>query len=66
MPDEVSTVGSALSWAYLASKMTQDKNGVKGKDAVKSNGKWINDLAREEAGVPYEEGEPRLWRDLST
>lgn len=66
MPDEVSTVGSALSWAYLASKMTQDKDGVKGKDAVKSNGKWINDLAREEAGVPYEEGEPRLWRHLST
>ena len=59
--DEVHTVGNALCWTYLASKMTG-----KGKDAVRPNMQWINDLAREEAGVPYEEGEPRLWRHLST
>jgi len=67
--DEVHTVGNALSWTYLASKMTQTgKDGSKefGKDAVRPNMKWINDLAREEAGVPYQEGEPRLWQDLST
>jgi len=62
--DEVHTVGNALCWTYLASKMTQADKG--GKDAVKPNMRWINDLAREEAGVPYEDGEPRLWRDLST
>jgi len=59
--DEVHTVGNALCWTYLASKMTQ--NDAK---KLEPNMKWINDLAREEAGVPYQEGEPRLWRDLST
>lgn len=53
--DEVTTVGNALCWLYLASQMTAGKN-------VKPNASWINDLAREEAGIPYKEGENRLKR----
>lgn len=53
--DEVSTVGNTLCWLYLASKLT---NG----QSIKPNGRWINDMAREEAGQPYRPGEPRLKR----
>lgn len=58
--DEVGTVGNALSWLYLADTMTE------GKETLKTNGRWINDLARQKAGVPYQEGETRLDRHLST
>jgi glycosyltransferase involved in cell wall biosynthesis len=53
--DEVSTVGNIMCWLYLASKLS---NG----DPIKPNGRWINDMAREEAGQPYQPGEPRLKR----
>jgi glycosyltransferase involved in cell wall biosynthesis len=53
--DEVSTVGNALCWLYLAHQLSQGKE-------VKPSSKWINDMAREEAGVPYTEGETRLPR----
>jgi hypothetical protein len=53
--DEVGTVGNAMSWLYLASQLTSSH-------AVKPNGRWINDLAREAAGQPYEAGENRLKR----
>lgn len=53
--DEVSTVGNALNWLYLASQLTSN-------NAVKPNGKWINDMAREGAGQPYQSGESRLKR----
>lgn len=53
--DEVTTVGNALCWLYLASQLTAGKS-------VKPNGRWINDMAREEAGIPYEKGENRLKR----
>jgi glycosyltransferase involved in cell wall biosynthesis len=53
--DEVGTVGNALSWFYLADRWV---NG----EGVVPNGKWVNDLAREEAGIPYMEGENRLPR----
>lgn len=53
--DEVSTVGNALCWLYLASQLTAGKR-------VTPNGAWINDMAREEAGVPYEKGENKLKR----
>ncbi|KAL2008266.1 hypothetical protein VTN00DRAFT_8248 [Thermoascus crustaceus] len=53
--DETSTVGNTMAWLYLASKFTK-------KEEVKPHGKWINDLAREEAGQPYEPGESRLKR----
>jgi hypothetical protein len=55
--DEVSTVGNALSWFYLADKWASGKGVV-------PNGKWVNDLAREEAGVPYRQGENRLPREI--
>ncbi|KAH7107431.1 trehalose phosphorylase [Auriculariales sp. MPI-PUGE-AT-0066] len=54
--DEVSTVGNAACWLYLAAVFTRD--GPK----LKPNGEWINELLRKEAGVPYQEGENRLPR----
>lgn len=53
--DEVGTLGNALSWLYLGSKFSKG-------EFIKPNGRWLNDLAREEAGQPYTEGEPRLPR----
>ncbi|PLB40797.1 putative trehalose synthase (Ccg-9) [Aspergillus candidus] len=44
--DEVSTVGNALNWFYLASKMTKSEE-------VKPNGRWIQDMAREEANLAF-------------
>jgi glycosyltransferase involved in cell wall biosynthesis len=61
--DEVSTVGNALCWFYLADMLTQGRPVVPHK-------RWINDMAREEAGVPYNMnlqqdcGEVKLKRDL--
>jgi hypothetical protein len=53
--DEVGTVGNSLSWFYLASKWTSG-------EGVKPDERWVNDIAREEAGLPYIEGENRLPR----
>ncbi|KAG4438926.1 hypothetical protein IFR05_005606 [Cadophora sp. M221] len=55
--DEVGTVGNALSWFYLADKWANGKGIV-------PEGRWVNDLAREEAGIPYTEGENRLPRNF--
>lgn len=55
--DEVGTVGNALSWFYLADKWANGKGIV-------PEGRWVNDLAREEAGIPYKDGENRLPRDF--
>ena len=44
--DEISTVGNALNWFYLASKMTKPEE-------VKPNRRWIQDMAREEANQPF-------------
>ncbi|MCJ1396938.1 hypothetical protein MMC11_000130 [Xylographa trunciseda] len=57
--DEVSTVGNALCWLYLATKMSKGEK-------VNPNGRWINDLAREHADEPYEKGENRLPRHQTT
>ncbi|KIV95962.1 hypothetical protein, variant [Exophiala mesophila] len=57
--DEVHTVGNAVSWLYLASSLA-------GGSKLKPNMRWINDLAREAVGEPYEDDEPRLPRNLST
>ncbi|KAG8926435.1 hypothetical protein FRC01_008871 [Tulasnella sp. 417] len=54
--DEVGTCGNAASWLYLASKLSKGEK-------LKPNGRWINDMMREDAGEPYREGEPRLKRD---
>lgn len=53
--DEVGTVGNALAWFYLADKWVSG-------GGVKPEGRWVNDLARGEAGIPYGEGENRLPR----
>lgn len=55
--DEVSTVGNALNWLYLGSEMTKERK-------LKTNERWVNDMAREEAGEPYGETENRLKRDV--
>lgn len=53
--DEVSTVGNAAAWLYLAVMYTR---GVK----IQPHGAWLNDMLREETGELYVEGEPRLPR----
>ena len=57
--DEVGTVGNALAWFYLADKWANGKGIV-------PEGRWVNDLAREEAGIPYKEGENRLPRNFGS
>jgi len=53
--DEVSTVGSAASWMWMASKLAKGEK-------LKMKGQWVNDQMRNEAGEAYIEGEPRLPR----
>jgi len=48
-------VGNALAWCFLAEKWAN--NG-----GVKPEGRWVNDLARKAAGIPYGDGENRLPR----
>lgn len=55
--DEAGTVGNALAWLYLADSLAKG-------EAVLPDGRWINDMARENAGLPYLEGETRLPRDI--
>lgn len=55
--DEVSTVGNALSWFYLADEWSNDERVV-------PKERWVNDLAREKAGLPYKEGENKLPRNI--
>src|ERR1700742_2235735 len=57
--DEVGTIGNSLAWLYLAAVYTRGQK-------LKPNGAWLNDLLREEAGEPYQPGEPRSPRELST
>ncbi|OJJ97125.1 hypothetical protein ASPACDRAFT_1858587 [Aspergillus aculeatus ATCC 16872] len=56
--DEVSTVGNMLSWLYLASTLSK---GMK----IQPCERWIHDMAREEANVPYRSGENRLKRAVT-
>ncbi len=57
--DEVSTAGNALAWFYLASQLSQGKD-------VAPDSRWINDMAREQAGEPYKPGEHKLPRSTLT
>lgn len=59
--DEVGTVGNALAWTYLAARLSREGQGGN----LEMNGRWVNDLAREEAQEPYQPGENRLPRKLS-
>lgn len=63
--DEVGTVGNALAWFYLAAKWAEVGVEKNGKGGLKGNEKWVNDMAREEAGFPYREGENRLPRHFT-
>jgi glycosyltransferase involved in cell wall biosynthesis len=54
--DEVSTVGNALCWLYLADRLSKGEK-------VEPHSAWINDMARERAGYPYQPGETHLPRD---
>lgn len=53
--DEVGTVGNALSWLYLADALSRGEK-------LEPNSRWINDMARENLGIRYQEGETRLPR----
>lgn len=53
--DEVGTVGNALCWMYLAERLAKGEK-------VEPHSAWINDMAREHAGLPYQPGETRLPR----
>jgi len=55
--DEVSTVGNALAWLYLADTLAKG-------EVIKPDGRWINDMAREKASLPYQEGETKLPRAI--
>ncbi|KAL7808748.1 UDP-Glycosyltransferase/glycogen phosphorylase [Trichoderma aethiopicum] len=59
--DEVGTVGNALSWYYLTSKWAQKGPKLE----LLGNEQWVNDMARNEAGQPYTEGENRLPRSFT-
>lgn len=54
--DEVSTVGNACSWMYLAAKYSRGEK-------LKPQGRWLNDMLREDTNEPYAEGEPKLHRE---
>lgn len=59
--DEVGTVGNALSWFYMADKLARGEVVKLAPDR-----KWVNDLARDASGKPYEKGEYRLPRSIET
>ncbi|KAJ2904344.1 putative glycosyltransferase family 4 protein [Zalerion maritima] len=59
--DEVGTVGNALGWFYLAAKW----NEVGVNPGLRGDEKWVNDMAREDAGFPYKQGENRLPRKFT-
>ncbi|KIH86407.1 trehalose synthase [Sporothrix brasiliensis 5110] len=63
--DEVGTVGNALGWYYLATKWNEVGVKKDGKGGLPGNEKWVNDMAREEAGFPYAAGENRLPRHFT-
>jgi glycosyltransferase involved in cell wall biosynthesis len=63
--DEVSTVGNALSWFYLAAKWAEVGVEKMGKGGLQGNERWVNDMAREEAGYSYSENENRLPRQFT-
>jgi glycosyltransferase involved in cell wall biosynthesis len=58
--DEVSTAGNALAWFYLADTWLDDSK----KSERLPKERWVNDLAREAAGIPYQAGENKLPRHL--
>lgn len=63
--DEVGTVGDAVNWMFLADTLSKKQDGGK----LEPNGRWIWDLAREEADESVKGGgggEDWLPRDWTT
>jgi glycosyltransferase involved in cell wall biosynthesis len=56
--DEVSTVGNALAWLYLADELSRGEK-------MEPKHRWINDMARKAAEFPYQKDERRLFRTTS-
>jgi hypothetical protein len=48
-------VGNALDWLYLCTKLSRG-------ETVRPNGRWIDDMAFEEIGIPQKDDELRLTR----
>ncbi|KAI1651328.1 glycosyltransferase family 4 protein [Daldinia loculata] len=63
--NEVGTVGNALCWFHLANKFYDVGVKPDGVRTFQGNCQWVNDLAREEAGRPYEKEENRLPRHFT-
>jgi glycosyltransferase involved in cell wall biosynthesis len=63
--DEVGTVGNALGWFYLAAKFNELGVEMNGKGGLRGDEKWVNDMARDEAGFAYAENENRLPRHFT-
>ncbi|KAJ4291246.1 hypothetical protein N0V88_006246 [Collariella sp. IMI 366227] len=63
--DEVGTVGNALGWFYLAAKWNEVGVERHGKGGLKGGEKWVNDMAREDAGYLYAQSENRLPRHFT-
>ncbi|KAG0130315.1 trehalose phosphorylase [Tuber indicum] len=55
LSDEVGTVGNAACWLYLIAKLTRAQD-------LQLYGRWIMDMAMEEAGQEYETDQPILSR----
>ncbi|KAJ5135712.1 uncharacterized protein N7515_004990 [Penicillium bovifimosum] len=55
--DEVGTVGNAVNWFYLASKLSRGEE-------VQPNHGWVQDLARREMGQSYTEADGKMKRSV--
>ncbi|RPB28633.1 UDP-Glycosyltransferase/glycogen phosphorylase [Terfezia boudieri ATCC MYA-4762] len=62
--DEAGTVGNALCWMYLATKLSTKGLSPADADRDGPGARWVFDLARKEAREPWREGEPRLPRGV--
>ncbi|TLD28811.1 hypothetical protein PspLS_04143 [Pyricularia sp. CBS 133598] len=63
--DEVGTIGNAIGWYYLAAKWNEVGVEKNGKGGLRGDEKWVNDMARDEAGFPYVQNENRLPRHFT-
>jgi glycosyltransferase involved in cell wall biosynthesis len=55
--DEISTVGNALNWLYLSSKLSRGEQ-------VHPRQQWIHDLARKDLGQEYTKADGKLKRSV--
>ncbi|KOS16984.1 Trehalose phosphorylase [Escovopsis weberi] len=64
--DEVSTVGNAICWYYLASTLmgVEAERGAGEEVEFEGNKGWVYDMARAQAGLPLSEQDNQLPRDM--